>query len=317
VGAETPGPSVGVAGAAVIGWGASLPAVLLTTADLATSFGTTSEWIVQRTGIHERHVGGTTSGLASEAGRQALERADVDPKTVDALILATTTPERDVPATAAAVQHSLGLRCGAMDLNAACSGFVYALTMAYGLIAIGARRLLVIGSDVMTRLTDPHDRDTAILFGDGAGAIVIEASDRGSRLLGWDMDSDGSAADLLYADHGGWMKMNGREVFKQAVKMMVSSVERAVAAANVTVDDISLMVPHQANVRIIQAIADRLDLPAGRTAIVVHRTGNTSSASVPIALADALDAGRIRRGDLVLFAGFGAGMSAASAVVRW
>jgi 3-oxoacyl-[acyl-carrier-protein] synthase III len=242
--------------------------------------------------------------------------AKVDATTVDVLILATTTPERLVPATAATVQDRLGLRCGAMDLNAACSGFVYALTVAYGLVAIGASRLLIIGSDVMTRLTDPHDRDTAILFGDGAGAILVEASKHGSHLLGWDIDSDGSAADLLYAEHGGQMKMNGREVFKQAVKMMASSAERAMAAANVKVEDISLMVPHQANGRIIQALADRLRLPAQRTAIVVHRTGNTSSASVPIALTDALDADRIRRHDIVLFAGFGAGMSAASAVVR-
>jgi 3-oxoacyl-[acyl-carrier-protein] synthase III len=301
----------------VTGWGVSLPPGLLTTSDLAATFKTSPEWIVQRTGIHQRHVGGTTSGLAVEAGRRALKHANIDPATIDALILATTTPERLVPATAATVQDSLGLRCGAMDLNAACSGFVYALTIAYGLVAIGARRLLVIGSDVMTRLTDPHDRDTAILFGDGAGAIVIEASDHGSHLLGWDIDSDGSTADLLYADHGSKMKMNGREVFKQAVKMMASSAERAMAAADIKVDDISLMVPHQANGRIIQALAERLRLPADRIAIVVDRTGNTSSASVPIALAGALDAGRIRRHDLVLFAGFGAGMSAASAIVRW
>jgi 3-oxoacyl-[acyl-carrier-protein] synthase III len=311
-----PNPSI-PAGALVTGWGVALPAGLLTTPDLATTFGTSPEWIVQRTGIEQRHVGGTTSGLAAEAGRRALECAKVDPTTIDVLILATTTPERLVPATASTVQDSLGLRCGAMDLNAACSGFVYALTVAYGLVAIGARRLLIIGSDVMTRLTDPRDRDTAILFGDGAGAVLIEASDRGSHLLGWDIDSDGSAADLLYAEHGGQMKMNGREIFKLAVKMMASSAERAMAAANVKVDDISLLVPHQANGRIIQALANRLGFAADRTAIVVHRTGNTSSASVPIALADALDAGRIRRHDLVLFAGFGAGMSAASAVVRW
>jgi 3-oxoacyl-[acyl-carrier-protein] synthase III len=301
----------------VTGWGVSLPPGLLTTSDLAATFETSPEWIVQRTGIHQRHVGGTTSGLAAEAGRRALKRANIDPATIDALILATTTPERLVPATATTVQDSLGLRCGAMDLNAACSGFVYALTIAYGLVAIGARRLLVIGSDVMTLLTDPHDRDTAILFGDGAGAIVIEASDHGSHLLGWDIDSDGSTADLLYADHGGQMKMNGREVFKQAVKMMASSAERAMAAADIKVGDISLMVPHQANGRIIEALAERLGLPTDRIAIVLDRTGNTSSASVPIALADALDAGRIRRHDLVLFAGFGAGMSAASAIVRW
>jgi 3-oxoacyl-[acyl-carrier-protein] synthase-3 len=204
-----------------------------------------------------------------------------------------------------------------MDLNAACSGFVFALTAAFGLISIGARCVLVVGSDVMTQLTDPLDRDTAILFGDGAGAVVLEGSDRGSRLLGWDMCSDGSASDLLYAEHGSFMKMNGREVFRQAVRLMADSARRAMVEAGVTSEDVAIMVPHQANYRITQALCDRLKMPLERTVSTVHATGNTSSASVPIALADALDQGRIGRNDIVLLAGFGAGMSVGAAVLRW
>jgi 3-oxoacyl-[acyl-carrier-protein] synthase-3 len=204
-----------------------------------------------------------------------------------------------------------------MDLNAACSGFVYALIVAFGLVSIGARRVLVIGSDVMTQLTDPSDRDTAILFGDGAGAVVLEASEAGTHLLGWDMNSDGSAYDLLYAEHSGYIKMNGREVFRHAVRLMADSAERAMVAAGVTAADVQLMVPHQANYRITAALCNRLEVPLKRTVTTIHRTGNTSSASIPIALADALDTGRIERNDIILLAGFGAGMSAASAIVRW
>ena len=312
-----PRPLAFFGGASIIGWGVSLPPQVLTTADLAGSLATSEEWILERTGIQQRHVGGTTATLAVEAGRIALARGQVDPATVDALILATTTPERLVPATASSVQHGLDLCCGAMDLNAACSGFVYALTAAFGLISIGARRVLVVGSDVMTQLTDPLDRDTAILFGDGAGAVVLEGSDRGSRLLGWDMRSDGSASGLLYAEHGSLMKMNGREVFRQAVRLMADSARRAMAAAGVTPQDVAIMVPHQANYRITQALCDRLEIPLERTVSTVHRTGNTSSASVPIALANALDERRIARNDIVLFAGFGAGMSVGAAVLRW
>jgi 3-oxoacyl-[acyl-carrier-protein] synthase-3 len=304
-------------GATVTGWGSALPPAVRTTADLATAFGTTCDWIVDRTGIYERHVGGTTANLAVEAGRSALERAGAEPDTIDILILATTTPDRLVPATASAVQDGLRLRSGAVDVNAACAGFVYALTIAYGLVSIGARRILLIGSDVMTRLTDPQDRDTAILFGDGAGALLIEASETGGRLVGWDLDSDGSAYDVLFAEYGSYMKMSGREVFRRGVRIMADSAQRAMNDADVTIDDLALLVPHQANRRIVEALCDRLRFPIERTAMVLHRTGNTSSASVPIALADALDAGRIVRDDLVLFAGFGAGMSAASALVRW
>jgi 3-oxoacyl-[acyl-carrier-protein] synthase III len=304
-------------GGAVTGWGVALPPNLITNSDLASSLGVTAEWIVDRTGIHTRHVGGTCASLAVDAGHAALVRADADPRTVDVLILATTTPERSVPATASEVQQRLGLRCGAIDVNAACSGFVYALTFAYGLLTIGARRVLVIGSDVMSRLTDSTDRDTAILFGDGAGAILLDATSKQSGLLGWNLDSDGAGLDLLLAEQGGFMEMKGREIFRRAVRLMTESAERAMTAAGVKAGDVCMMVPHQANRRIIEALCERMGIPVDRTAITVHTTGNTSSASIPIALAVAVDEGRIERGDLVLFAGFGAGMTAASAVVQW
>ena len=222
-----------------------------------------------------------------------------------------------MPATASAVQHGLGLRCGAMDVNAACSGFVYALIIAYGLIGLGARRILLIGADVMSRITDWNDRSTAILFGDGAGAVILEATTGPAQLLGWDLDSDGSALDALFAPLDGHIEMRGREVFRRAVRIMCDSAQRAMKAAGVTVDDVTLMIPHQANKRIVEAACDSLGLPTDRAATIMQDTGNTASASIPLALAHALEGGQIRPGDLLLLVGFGAGMTAASAVLRW
>lgn len=304
-------------GARITGWGSALPERVVTNHDLSLTLDTSDEWIRERTGIHERHVGGSTADLSVASGRAALERAGVDPADIDVLVLSTTTPDRTVPATSATVQDRLGLRCGAFDVNAACSGFVYALVVAHGLIALGSRRALVIGTDTLSRITDWDDRNTAVLFADGSGAVVVEATDGPSALLGWDLDADGSAEDLLYCDLGGYIHMEGKEVFRRAVRIMVDSAQKSFDAAGCTADDVALVVPHQANVRIIQAACERLGVPMERAATVLHNTGNTSSASIPLALVDAADAGRLSPGDVVLLVGFGAGMTAASALLRW
>ncbi len=306
-----------VRGAVVTGWGAALPPTVLTNHDLEQTLETSHDWIVERTGIHERHVGGTTVGLSVEAGRKALDMSGVDPASIEALVLATTTPDRCVPASSATVQHELGLRCGAYDVNAACSGFVYALVQAHGMIAMGMKKVLVIGTDTLARITDWSDRNTAILFADGSAAVVLEAVEGQGQLLGWDLDADGSAERFLCADIGAFIHMDGKEVFRRAVRIMVDSASKSLRHAGVTADEIAVVVPHQANIRIIQAACDRLGIPIEKAATVLHYTGNTSSASIPLALADALDHGRIHHGDLVLLVGFGAGMTAASALLRW
>jgi 3-oxoacyl-[acyl-carrier-protein] synthase III len=307
----------GAQGAVITGWGTALPPKTLTNADLEDMVDTSHDWIVERTGIHERRVGGTTAGLSVESGRAALDMAGLAPEDIDCVVLATTTPDRTVPATSAAVQRELGLSCGAFDLNAACSGWVYALVVAHGLVAMGADKLLVIGTDTLARITDWDDRNTAVLFADGSGAVVLEAVEGPGQLLGWDLDADGHAERFLYAEIGDYIKMEGREVFRRAVRIMVDSAEKSLRHAGVHADDIALVVPHQANTRIITAACDRLGIPHERASLVLDRTGNTSSASIPLAFADALDKGRVSDGDLVLYVGFGAGMTAASAIVRW
>ena len=307
----------GVHGAIITGWGTALPPKVVTNDDLAERIDTNDAWIRDRTGIHRRHVGGTTVGLSVESARQAMARAGVEPSEIDGLVLATTTPDRSVPASASVVQHELGLDCGAFDVNAACSGFVYGLVTAHGFIAMGAQKVLVIGTDTLSRITDWDDRGTAILFADGSGAVVLEACEGHGQLLSWDLGSDGSAERFLYADHGGYLQMDGKEVFRKAVRIMVDSATKSMTAAGVTADEIALVVPHQANIRIIEASCQRLGVPMDRVSTVLHETGNTSSASVPLALAPALDAGRVQPGQYVLLVGFGAGMTSASAVLRW
>ena len=307
----------GARGAVITGWGSALPERVVTNADLTATLDTSDEWIKERSGISERHIGGTTAGLSVASGRAALLMAGLDPSEIDALVLSTTTPDRTVPATSAHVQNALGLSCGAFDVNAACSGFVYALTVAHGLIAVGARKVLVIGTDTLSRITDWSDRNTAVLFADGSGAVVLEAVDGPGQLLAWDIDSDGSAEDLLYSDIGGFIHMEGKEVFRRAVRIMVDSAKKSLAKAGLTIDDVKLCVPHQANLRIIDAACRQLNIPMERTAVVLQETGNTSSASIPLALFDAADRGRLATGDIVLLVGFGAGMTAASAVIEW
>ncbi len=306
----------GSQGAVVSGWGTALPDKVLTNEMLAETMDTSDEWIVSRTGIRQRHVGGTTVGLSIESGRKAIEMSGLDPSRLDGLVLATTTPDKQW-GNAAMVAHELGLNCGAFDVNAACSGFVYGLVTAHGLIAMGADRVLVIGTDTLSRITDYDDRATAPLFADGSGAVVLESVPDAGALIGWNLDADGSAAGLLHADVGGYIHMDGKEVFRRAVRLMVDSARKSMAHAGVTGDDITLVVPHQANIRIIHAACDRLGIEYEKAVIVIDRTGNTSSASIPLALADALDNGRVQNGDLILLVGFGGGMTAASAVLRW
>ena len=288
-----------MSGLTVTGWGTALPDRVVTNAELAESLDTSDEWIVERTGIRERRVGSTTSALAIAAGRAAMAQAGITGADVDLLLLATTTGDRIVPATAPTVQDELGIAGGAVDLNAACSGFVYGLVMANGLLASGARTILLIGAETLSTITDWTDRSNAILFGDGAGALVLEAAEDGD-LLGWDLGSDGSATHILKCEHGGTIEMDGKEVFRRAVRVMVDSSRASLGRAGMSVEDVDLVVPHQANLRIIQSACQKLGIDHERASIVIDRYGNTSSASIPLALVDAIDAGRVSAGDTLL-----------------
>lgn len=304
-------------GARITAWGTALPDKTVTNTDLESWLDTSDEWIRERTGIRERRIGTSTNELAIEAGRAALARSGSAPSDIDLVIVATVSPDQAMPATASFVQDALGLTCAAFDLNAACSGFVYGLVAAHGFLGAGMNRVLIIGAETLSRITDWEDRGTAVLFADGAGAVVLEATEGPDAFLGWDLGSDGGAAGILHADVGGFIRMDGREVFRRAVRAMVDSATRSMSRAGVTAADITVVVPHQANRRIIEAALERLDLPMERAALVLEHTGNTSAASIPLALVDAIEAGRLDEGDLVLLVGFGAGMTWSSAVLRW
>lgn len=325
-------------GSAITGWATSLPETVVTNEDLSRYLDTSDRWIVDRTGIRERRViygpfaprpadpsmwtsppggVGTTASMAIDAGRKALAAAHLGAEDIDLLILCTTTPDQAVPATSSVIQSELGLHCAAFDLNAACAGFVYGLVTAASFITGGAHRVLLIGSETLSRIVDWSDRETAVLFGDGAGAVVVEEVPGDSSMLGWDVGVDGSLQPILYADLGGYMQMVGKEVFRRAVRATVESSQAAMERAKVTPDDIALFVPHQANSRIIEAACSRLDIPLERAAIMLDRTGNTSSASIPLALVEAVEQGRVSDGELILMSGFGAGMTWASVVWRW
>ncbi len=319
------------------GWGTAVPEDTLTNADLEGRIDTSDEWIVERTGIRERRVAAPddcTSTLAVEAGRAALERAEVAPQDVDLLIVATATPDQPLPHTGAFVGESLGLNCGSFDLAAACAGFVYGLVAGAGMLNMGFERVLLVGAETLSRITDPDDRATCILFGDAAGAAVLGRAepDSGSGLLAWDLGCDGSAASLLQIPAGGsrcpttadtvsrrdhYIKMEGREVFRRAVRVVVESAGETLRRAEVTADAVDWFVPHQANARIIEAAASRLGVSEERTIVNIDRYGNTSSASIPLALFEAVEDGRVADGDLVLLSGFGAGMTWGSALLRW
>jgi 3-oxoacyl-[acyl-carrier-protein] synthase-3 len=305
-------------GARITGWGQALPDKIVTNTDLEARLDTSDRWIRERTGIRERRIGGSTAGLAIDAGRAALARAGLTGADIDLVLLATSTPDETLPASAIHVHHGLGVSGGgAMDVNAACAGFPYALATANGFIATGLRRVLLIGSETMSRIVDWEDRNTAVLFGDGAGAFVVEHVDGPGTILGWDLGADSSGRHLLRADIGGYLTMDGREVFRRAVRGSVETATRSMAQAGVTAADIDHVVPHQANIRIVEAACERLGLPMARTLNVLDRTGNTSAASIPLALIDSLDRGRVADGDLLLMVGFGAGMTWGSIVLRW
>ena len=304
--------------AAITGLGSAAGHRVVTNHDLAAVLDTSDEWIVERTGIHERRVGGSCLELGGQAAKIALKQAEIDATDLDLIICSTCTPDQVFPAVSNRIQDELGASCGAFDLNAACSGFTYGISLGQAQIAAGMERVLVVGVDTLSRFTDWDDRSTAILFGDGAGAVVMEPAIREDRgVLSTFMGSEGRFADLLICDFGDYIKMDGKEVFRQAVRVMVSASQRVLADAGLETSDVAAVVPHQANARIIESAMKRLDIPLERAATVLQSTGNTSSASIPLAMDDAVSKGAITDGDVVLLVGFGAGMSVAAALLRW
>ena len=318
----------------VTGCGSYLPARVLTNDELAKRVDTSDEWIRQRTGIRQRHIaaeGELTSDLGLSAARAALRAAELDAADIDLVVCATTTPDETFPATATRIQAELGMTRGAaFDVQAVCSGFVYALAVADNFIRLDqARRAVVIGAETFSRILDWDDRSTCVLFGDGAGAVVLEAGagegtprDRG--ILSTHIYSDGRHHDALYVDGGpsstgtaGHVRMEGREVFRHAVVRMAEAIDAALEANGLTPGDIDWLVPHQANLRIIEAMARRLNLPDDRVVITVDRHANTSAASIPLALAEAVGDRRIQSGDLLLLEAMGGGFAWGSALIRW
>ena len=323
--------------AAITGWGMAVPQRIVTNADLERMVSTSDEWIVTRTGIRERRVvgpGESTSTLATEAARRALAIAGLAPAAIDLVVLATCTPDRPFPATACTVQANLGIeRAAAFDIAAACSGFVYGLAVSTSMIRSGAaRNVLFIAADVFTHYINWNDRNTCVLFGDGAGAMVLQATDAPLGQLSSVLGASGRDEDLMAVDAGGtrlpataelieqgrqYVYMNGREIFKLAVRGMGDSSTQAIAEAGLAAGDIDLVVPHQANLRIIEATAKRLDMPMERVFVNIDRYGNTSAATIPIALVEAVEQGRVKDGDNVLVTAFGGGLTWASSVIRW
>ena len=319
--------------AVATGCGAYLPANTVTNADLAKIVDTSDDWIAQRTGIRERHIaadGEKTSDLALEAANRALAAAGLRGDDIDLLILATTTPDQTFPATAVRVQRALGMTGGAaFDVQAVCSGFIYALATANNFIRVGqAKRALVIGAETFSRILDWADRGTCVLFGDGAGAMVLEAQtdvEAGERgIISTHIHSDGAFEDILYVDGGpsstgtvGKVRMNGKEVFRHAVHRLADVVDETLAANGLTASDIDWLVPHQANQRILDSTARKLGLSSDRVVSTIARHGNTSAASIPLAFAEAVGDGRIKRGQLVLMEAMGGGLTWGSALLRW
>lgn len=323
--------------ARIIGTGSYLPEKVLTNFDLEKMVDTSDEWIRTRTGIQERHIATdeeAASDLVIKAAKQAIEMAAIETKTIDLIIIGTISPDTLFPSTSCWVGAALGLEgIPAFDVSAACSGFLYALIVADGLIRAGsAKRVLVAGVELMTKITNWDDRGTCVLFGDGAGAAIVEPSDDDSGILSSFWGADGRLGDLLIQPAGGsrmpashdtvdrklhTVHMKGNEVFKHAVKTMALAAGKVLKAANVKPDDISLFIPHQANIRIIDATIKRFGIPAEKTVITIDKIANISSATIPISLDLALREGRIKKGDLVLFDAFGAGFTWAAALVRW
>ncbi len=326
----------------IVGWGSYWPERIVTNEELARTVDTSDEWIYTRTGIKERRIASakeTTATLAFEAAARALDVADIHPSQVELIIVATSTPDYVFPSTACKVQEYLGAnRAGAFDLSAACSGFVYGLSMGANAVATGSvKNALVIGSETMSKVLDWNDRGTCILFGDGAGAVVLKGSSIPGGVLASTLRSDGTGGDLLSLpavyhnpqlpslgpefSHNGrnqnTIRMDGRQVFRFATNVLSTSILNTLEKAELTMDDVSLIVPHQANKRIIEASAKRLKISPDRFFLNINRTGNTSAASIPMALCDAVDDGRLKPDDNIVFVGFGGGLTWASSVVKW
>lgn len=322
--------------AAITGWGKAVPDRVLTNKDLESMVDTTDEWIVSRTGIRERHIVGdndNTTSLATTAGREALERAGITAADLDLIVVGTATPDDFLVSQACLVQAELGGNAGAFDVGAACAGFVTALSVGTQFVTSGVyKRVLVIGVDTLTRYVDYTDRSTCVLFGDGAGAVVIEASTEERGLLSTVLGADGAGYKHLYVpgmanlvpesadlfpEYRPYLQMNGKEVFRFAVQVMGDAAAAAIERVGIGFDAVDMLIPHQANLRIIDAAARRLSLPREKVWVNVDRYGNTSAASVPIALAEAADNGKIKEGDNVVLVAFGAGLAWAAGLVRW
>jgi 3-oxoacyl-[acyl-carrier-protein] synthase III len=314
----------------ITGLGCHVPERVLSNADLEELVETSDEWIIERTGIRERRIAAPNEALTDlslPAARRALEMAGADPASIDLLVVATVTPDMAFPSSSALIADALGMPdAAAYDLSAGCTGFVYAVVQAHAMLAAGlAKRALVVGGDVLSRILDWTDRSTLVLFGDGAGAVVLETVDRGG-FLGFELGADGGGGESLWLPGSGsrqfedperHVQMNGREVFKFATRVMVSSAEAILAECGRTVEEVDVYVPHQANVRIIDHAARKLGFPNEKIVVNVDRYGNTSSGSIPLALADAADDGRLQPGKLVLMTGMGAGLTWGSALIEW
>ncbi|KJU81853.1 3-oxoacyl-ACP synthase [Candidatus Magnetobacterium bavaricum] len=321
----------------IISTGSYLPERILTNYDLEQMVNTSNEWILERTGITERHIAGanqSVSDLAAEAAMTALRRAAISADSIDLIIVATITGDMAVPATACFLQRSIGaVSAAAFDVNAACSGFLYALSVANAYILAGLyKRILVVGAETLSKFTDWEDRNTCVLFGDGAGAVILEGAEGESGILSIDIYSDGTMAEMLQLPGGGsrhptssdtinnrlhYIKMKGNETFKVAVRTLEKLVTDALAKNNLSASDLVLLIPHQANMRIISSTAARLGIGMDKVMVNLHRCGNTSAASIPIALDEAVVAGRVKPNDVILLEAFGGGLTWASALIRW
>ncbi len=321
----------------IIGTGAYAPSKVLTNFDLEKMVSTSDEWIIERTGIKERRIASedeATSDLSIKAAKNAIEMAGIKPEAIDIIIVGTVTPDMLFPSTASIIQNKIGAKNAvAFDISAACSGFIYALSIADQFIKSGTyKTALVIGAEVLSRMIDWTDRNTCILFGDGAGAVILQAENGERGILSTHLHTDGSMWDFLYTPGGGsrhpvshqviddkliYMRMKGNETFKVAVKSLESVIIEALEYNNLKPSDISWVIPHQANLRIIQSIVKRLELPMDKVVLNIERYGNTSAASVPMALDEAVRDGRVKKNDIIIFEAFGAGLTWASALVRW
>ncbi len=308
-------------GTKIIGTGIYVPENVLTNFDLEKMVDTSDEWITTRTGIKERRIAKEESvvDMAYSASLEAINVAGIDKEEIDMIILATLTPEKQFPSTACLLQEKLEIkRCYSFDISAACSGFLYALDIADSFLKSGkAKNILVVGSEKLSTIVDWTDRSTCVLFGDGAGAVVLTLSEDDSDILASRMYSDGSLWDILYADRCGYIRMKGRELFKIAVRNMEEVCREVIKEVGISEKDINLVVPHQANVRIINALAERLNIPQERCYVNIHKYGNTSAASIPIALHEAINEGKVKRGDIILMTAMGGGLTWGATLLRY